>query len=518
MAKGRLSMRKIREILRLKYEGGHSNQVIAKSIGVSSSTVSETLKRAKDAGITAPLADDFDEAALIEQLYRKHGDRINTKDRGDIDWVYVHNELKRKHVTLMLLWQEYKEKNPKGVLYSQFCHAYRKWRGHLDVWMRQPHKAGEKCFVDYSGMTMPVVDRSIGEVRHAEIFVASLGASSFTFAEATWTQSLPDWIASHTRAFTFFGGVPEIIVPDNLKSGVQKAHRYEPDLNPTYQDMACHYGVAIIPTRVATPKDKPKVENAVLQIERQILAKLRDKTFFSLQELNDAIRPLLNELNNRPFQKLPGSRQSQFETLEKPALKPLPSDAYAFAQWKNARAGADYHVEVDNHFYSVPYTFTKKELQVRHTQKTVEVFYKSQRIASHIRSYAKYKHTTTLEHMPKKHQVYAEWTPERIIRWAEKTGAATALIVEQIMQSRQHPQQGFRSCFGLLRLGKTYTTQRLEAACTRAIEIGAHSYKSIESILKNGLDQQPLSNTSHTSRKTHIPSEHEYVRGQSYFN
>lgn len=514
MSRGHLSMRKIREILRLKWECQCSNHLISRSVGASSSTVSECLRRAREANLNWPLADEMDDEKLTALLYPPQR-KISTEDRGEIDWSRIHQELKRKHMTLMLLWQEYKEKYPKGIGYSQFCHSYQEWSGHLDVWMRQTHKFGEKCFVDYSGTRMPIVlNVKTGEVRFAEIFVATLGASNYTFAEATWTQQLPDWIQSHVNAFEFFGGAPEIIVPDNLKSAVSKAHRYEPDLNPTYQDMACHYGIAILPTRICSPQDKAKVENAVLQVERQILAKLRHRTFFNLHELNKAIRRLLNELNQRPFQKLPGSRYSQFYQFEKMTLRALPQRRYCFAEWKIVRAGADYHVELNDHYYSVPYTFIKKELQMRYTKHSVEIFYKSKRIASHIRNDRKNQHTTLKEHMPKKHQLYAEWTPERMIEWARKIGISTAKLLEQIMMSRAHPQQGFRSCLGILRLAKSYGEERLESACVRALEINALSYKSIESILKNNLDKKPVEKQT---QLTLVPTQHEYVRGQDYF-
>lgn len=506
-------MRKIKEILRLKWECRCSHHLIACSVGVSSSTVSECLRRARTANLSWPLPENCDDAQLEQLLYPPVSKNIPV-EQGEIDWLYIHQELKRKAVTLMLLWQEYKQTYPRGIGYSRFCERYRTWCGQLDLWMRQSHKAGEKAFVDYAGMKIPVViNHATGELREAEIFVMVLGASNYIFAEATFSQQLADWIGSHVRAFEFFGGVPEMIVPDNLKSGVQKAHRYEPETNPTYQDMASHYGMAIIPTRVAAPKDKAKVENAVQQVERQILAKLRDRVFFNLQELNQAIRQLLNELNQKPFQKLPGSRQSQFDGLEKAALKPLPLRRYAYAEWKKVRAGADYHVELNHHYYSVPYSYAKKELDLRYTENSVEVFYKSKKIASHLYSTQHYQHTTLKEHMPKHHQAYAEWTPERMVRWAHKVGVATAKLIEQVMASRAHPQQGFRSCLGILRLAKSYGKERLESSCLRALTIGAYSYKSIESILKNGLDQAPLDQKPDTT----VPTTHEYVRGQNYF-
>jgi len=507
-------MRKIREILRLRFECQCSYQDIAKSIGISSSTANECVRRAKAANLSWPLLPEVTDEQLEISLYPPT-QNIPQEQRGKIDWTYIHKELKRKHVTLTLLWGEYKEQYPQGIGYSQFCDNYRAWRNTLDVWMRQPHKAGEKLFVDYAGQTMPVViDTSTGEIGEAQIFVATLGASSFTYTEATWTQTLPDWINSHVNAFEFFEGCPEIVVPDNLKSGVHKSHLYEPDINPTYQDMATYYGIAIIPARPSAPKDKAKVENGVQQVERQILAKLRHRTFLSLEELNQALRPLLNELNQRSFQKLPGSRLSCFQEVEKPALRPLPTTRYAYAEWKKVKAGFNYHIEIDKHFYSVPFALIKKDLYVRYGTKIVEVFYQGNRIASHIRNYGVYGYTTDPLHMPKSHQRHAEWTPERIASWAKKIGEATAQIVEVIMASRSHPQQGFRSCIGILRLAKSYGESRLESACKRALHIGAHSYKSVESILKNRLDQHPLPSAS---QEEVLPDSHEYIRGQHYF-
>jgi len=478
------------------------------------STVSECLRRVKEANLTWPLPDGLTDGELEAKLYHPPFKKVGDKKQGEVDWAYVNKELKRKSVTLRLLWVEYKEKEPNGIGYSRFCEAYRDWHKHLEVWMRQPHKAGEKLFVDYAGQTMPIVDPDTGEVREAQIFVATFGASSFIFTEATWTQTLADWIQSHINAFEFFGGCPAIVVPDNLKSGVKKVHRYEPEINPTYQDMATHYRVAIIPARAYCPKDKPKVENGVLQVERQILAKLRDRTFFSLGELNQAIRILLDELNQRPFQKLEGSRLSQFQEVDKPALKPLPSIRYEYAEWKKVKAGFDYHVELNKHHYSVPFILVKKDLDLRYTSKVVEIFYQNERIASHVRSYiTKKAYTTDPLHMPKSHQKQAEWTPERIILWAGKIGPETARLVEAVMASRSHPQQGFRPCLGILRLAKSYTEKRLEEACKRALFIGAHSYKSIESILKNNLDLKPVQTTETASSL----GTHEHVRGQEYF-
>src|SRR5210317_200046 len=375
----RLSMRKIKEVLRLKWARGLSNRQIAKACGIARPTVSEYLRRAAQAGLAWPLPTNLDEATLERQLFRPPPS-LPAQARGVPDWALVHQELKRKGVTLFLLWQEYRAAHPEGYQYSWFCDHYRAWQGKLDVVMRQDHRAGEKLFVDYAGQTMPVVDWGTGEIREAQLFVAVLGASNYTYAEATWTQGLPDWIGSHRRAFAFLGGVPELVVPDNLRAGVSKAHRYEPDNNPTYQDMATHYGVAVLPTRVRRPRDKAKVEAGVLVVERWILAVLRHRTFFSLAELNAAIAGLLEKLNARPFKKLPGCRRAHFEALDKPALKPLPIEPYEYAEWKKARVHIDYHLEVGGHYYSVPHALIKKQLDVRITQNTLECFYRGNRV------------------------------------------------------------------------------------------------------------------------------------------
>jgi transposase len=417
-------------------------------------------------------------------------------------------------VTLMLLWEEYRAADPQGFAYSWFCEHYRAWAGKLDVVMRQTHHAGEKLFVDYAGQTVEVIERASGEVRRAQIFVAVLGASNYTYAEATWTQALPDWIGSHVRAFEYFGGVAEILVPDHLKSGVQRTCRYEPDLNPTYAALANHYGVAVIPARVRRPRDKAKAEVGVQVVERLILAALRHRTFFSLAELNAAIAVLLDRLNRRPFQKLPGSRREAFATLDQPVLRPLPATPYMFATWKRVRVRIDYHVEVDGHYYSVPYALVKQSLDARLTAHTVECFHKGQRVASHVRSHRKGQHTTVSEHMPKAHREYAAWTPQRLVHWAEQTGSATTAVIAHILADRPHPQQGFRSCLGILRLGERYGTARLEAACRRALRLGACRYQSLASILDRGLDRQPLPESHERS----LPPAHDHLRGPGYYH
>jgi len=508
-------MRKIREVLRLKYVNKASERAIARSCSVARSTVADYLRRLAAAGLSWPLPSDLDDESL-EQFLFPPAPSVPAGERPLPDWDYVHKELRRKGVTRFLLWQEYKSCSPTGFGYTQFCDRYLQWRGRQDPVMRQVHKAGEKLFVDYAGHTVPVTDRRTGEVRFAEIFVAVLGASSYLYCEATWSQSLPDWIASHIRAFEFFGGVPEVLVPDNLKSGVTSPHLYEPDLNPTYQDMAVHYGVAVVPARVRRPQDKAKAESGVQVAERWILARLRNRTFFSLVELNQAISELLTKLNLQPFQKLDGCRRSMFEAVDQDALRPLPARRYQYAEWKKVRVHIDYHVQVGKHYYSVPHQLVKEELDARLTADTVEFFRKNKRVASHVRSRKKGGFTTQSAHMPDSHRHYAKWTPERLVSWAEETGGQTAGVITAILAGRPHPQQGFRSCLGIMNLGKSYGKERLEAACGRALALGTTSYKSIQSILKTGLDSQPLADQ--TAKQMALPIAHDNIRGPGYYH
>jgi len=513
MPQERLSMRKIMEILRLKHERGLSNRKIAASCNVHKNTVANYLQRAEQAGISWPLPENMSESKLYHLLFPDQS-KARPEYAPRPDWNLVHRELQKKGVTLFLLWEEYKQAHPNGYKYSWFCREYRKWRGKLDLVMRHEHRAGEKLFVDYAGHTVPIINPGTGEVHQAEIFVAVLGASNYTYAEATWSQNLWDWINSHVRTLQYLGGVPQVAVPDNLKSGVKKAHLYEPDLNPTYQDMARHYNLAIVPARKKRPRDKAKAETGVQLVSRWILARLRNKQFFSLLALNQEVRRLLEQLNQKPFKKLEGSRKSLFEDLDKPALQPLPETHYEYALWKKVRVNVDYHVEIERHYYSVPHQLVSKELDARYTENTVEIFHKNSRVASHKRSYRKGKYSTVKEHMPKAHREYAKWTPERLMRWAAKSGKNTARLVEDIMAKKPHPQQGFRPCLGIMRLGKQYGAQRLDQACRRALILGSSNYKSVESILKNNLDQQPLPLREEDQEE--IP-EHQNLRGASYF-
>lgn len=504
-------MRKVGEIFRLSLECRKTNREIARSCGVSHTVVNEYLKRARETGLGDAEIQKMSEGELKSRLRVGSREKLRPT-RPQPDFKRIHEELKKKSVTRALLWEEYRDAHPEGYRLSQFCEYYRRWKNKLAVSLRQTHKAGEKMFVDYAGQTVPITDPETGSIREAEIFVAVLGASNYTFAEASPDQSLPSWIGSHIHAFEYFEGVPEIVVPDNLKSGVLKTCRYEPDLNPAYHEMAVHYGTAVIPARVGKPKDKAKVEAGVLVVERWILAALRNRTFFSLKELNEAIRELLEKLNHRSFKKLEGSRKSWFETIERQALKPLPLTRYVLAEWKKARVNIDYHVELEGHYYSVPYSLVHEEVELRYTSTTVEIFFCGKRIASHLLDGHKGRHTTQKEHMPKSHQEYLDWTPSRILAWAGTIGKATQKLAERILASREHPEQGYRSCLGILRLGKLYGRNRLESASKRALAIGSASYKSIRSILENGLDREALPDT--------VPAQviyHTNIRGSGYY-
>jgi transposase len=429
------------------------------------------------------------------------------------DWEYIHRELRRKGVTLRLLWEEYKQAHPDGYQYSYFCELYQKWRGVLDVCLRQHHKAGEKTIVDFAGQTIPITEPVTGYVWQAHIFVAVLAASNYTFAMATRDESLESWITGHIYAFEFFGGLTELLVPDNLKAGVTKPCRYEPDLNCTYLDLARHYGIAVVPARPRKPRDKAKGEKAVQLVENWILARLRNRTFFNLEELNRAIANLLIELNNKPFQKLEGSRRSLFETLEKPLLKPLPVQRYEFARWKKATVNIDYHVEVEKNYYSVPYQLVKEQVEVRLTASVVEIFHRGKRVAGHERLIGKGKFSTLHQHRPKSHQKYLEWSPSRIVHWARETGPQTAALVQAIIDDKPHPEQGYRACLGLIRLGERYSKERLEAACARALLFNTLSYHSVKSILEKGLDRLPQEEALSAE-----PVRHYNLRGSQYYD
>ena len=458
-----------------------------------------------------PLPPDLDDEALDRLLFP--AERHPVARRPEPDWVWVHRELKRKHVTRMLLLQEYREGEPEGLEYSQFCDRYREWAKRLPVTMRQEHRAGEKLFVDFPGDGIEIVDRETGEVLVAKLFVAVLGASNYTYVGPVLREDLPTWIGCHVRAFGYFGGVPEIVVQDNLKSGVKRPDHYDPELNPTYADLARHYGLAVIPARPYRPRDKAKVEQGVLLADRWIVAALRNRRFGSIDELREAVEPLVERLNARPMRKLKRSRRELFEEIDRPVLRALPEGAYEYAVWAPPKANIDYHVEFDHHYYSVPYTLAGQKLDLRATATTIEVFRDGRRVASHRHSYVAHKATTVPEHMASAHRAHAEWTPSRIAAWAAKIGPKTAELVSEIMRRKPHPEQGFRASLGVIRLRSRYPDDRIERACARALAHRAISYRSVEAILRHHLDR-----VADDAAQTPPLPRHGNIRGAHYYH
>lgn len=508
------SIKKIREILRLKFELKLNNRAIGRMVNASPSSISRYTSPFQQRELSWTQLETVSDKEINDVVYQKQR-VLSKKNFVEPDFKRIHQELKLKTVTLQLLWEEYSEiYKERAYSRTQFCEMYKSWRNKLKVTMRQTHKAGDKLFIDYAGSTIPIVDSHSGEIKNAQIFVAVMGASNYIYAEATWTQTLPDWIGSHVRTFTYFQGVPALCVPDNLKSCSSKACRYEPEINNTYADMIQHYNTAVLPARPRKPRDKAIAEVSVQIMGRFILAKLRHQKFFTLFELNEAIAKLLVALNLKPFKKLPGSRLSQFEAIDKPALKPLPDKPYEYAEFKKLHLGFDYHIEIDGHYYSAPYELTKEPIEVRITANVIEIFSKGTRVASHIRSYRRGTHTTIQEHMPKKHQKHHQWTPGRFLNWANSIGPKTLYLTKHIIEIKKHPEQAYRVCLGLLNLCKRYSKERLEAACNRAIHYHTFTRRSVAEILKNGLDKQPLPEIlSESKSKNH----HENIRGPEYF-
>jgi len=511
-------MRKIKEVLRLSHEAGLSQRGVAQALNLGLGTVSSYLKRAKQAGLEWPLPTDMDERTLGRLLFPSQP-ATGQRRFVEPDFPGVHQELKHKGVTKQLLWQEYRQQYPDdGYSYAQFCHRYLEWLGCQQRSMRQIHRAGEKLFVDYCGPTMAIVNPDTGEVRQAQVFVAVLGASNYTFACASWSQTQKDWLNAHVQTFEFLGGIPEIVVPDNLKSAVRKTHRYEPDINPAYQQLAAHYQMAIVPARPYKPKDKSKAEVAVQIVERWIMARLRHQTFFTLASLNQAIRFLLDDLNQRPFKKLPGTRRSQFEQLDQPVLRALPTSRYQYVEIKRARVHIDYHIEFDKHYYSVPHHLVKQHIEVQASENSIAIYSHGQRIATHPRSHRHGAHSTCPEHMPQAHRAISEWSPERFLSWAGDIGKETQEVVNHLLQEKRHKEQSFRRILALLSNAKKYGRERLNKACGRALLINSPTRSSVESILKQGLDQVPVEKPHHTVQEELCLDHHENVRGEDYYH
>jgi transposase len=505
-------MRKIGEVLRLE-SLGLSRRRISQSVGVGKTAVGEYLRRAKAAGVSWPLPPELDEDALEAKLFPRL-DEEQRQQRPMPDWLQIHRELKsRRHVTLLLLWLEYRESHPGGLGYSQFCWHYRRWLGLQDVVMRFEYRGGERGFVDYAGDTVAITDPASGETTPAQVFVAALGASGLLYAEASWGQTLPEWLGAHVHFFEYIGGVPEVLTPDNLKSGVTKPCWYGPELNPSYLDLARHFGTAILPTRVAKPRDKAAVEVGVQVVERWVLAPLRHRSFFSLRESNEAILERLEVVNHRQFRGEPTSRWDLFQELEKAALLPLPGTRFEPAEWRRERVGIDYHVKFDHHFYSVPYRLIGQEVDVRGTRAVVEIYHKRIRVASHVRERGPKRFITDPQHMPPSHRAYLEWTPERAAQWGAEAGPAVTKLAEQMLGERPHPEQVSRASLGLMRLEKEYGKDRLNTACARALLVGSPSYRSVLSILKAGLDRVP----AQPQAVVVSAGQHENVRGGEYY-
>ena len=513
MAAERLPMRKLREVIRLKLECGKSGRAIAKSCGLSPSTIGTYLGRIALAKLSWPLPPDLDDDEALERRLFPD-ERHPVSNRPEPDWIYVHRELKKRHVTKQLLWQEYKEATPEGLQYSQFCAHYLGWARPLSATMRQAHHVGEKTFVDFSGSGLDLVHPLTGDRQKAVLFLAVLGASNLTYAEPVLHQDLPTWVGCHVRAFEYFEGTTEIWVPDNPRVGVIKASKYEPLLNRTYEDLSAHYGAAVIPARPYKPRDKAKVEVGVLIASRWILAVLRNRIFYSMEEMRIAVAELLEKLNHRQMRRLKKSRRELFEEIERAAMKPLPVRPYEYAEWTRPRVDLSYHVAHDDHFYSVHFSLIGEQLDLRATETTVEIFRRGTRIESYQRSYLKGKYTTLKHHMPRAHIDQVEWTPERLTDWARQTGPHTVALLEAIMASKAHPQQGFKACLGILRRAKEFPAQRVERAAARALHFQMLNSGSIASILKNNLDTLPLPGDEPQQA---LPL-HENIRGGRYYH
>lgn len=518
MTQERLTVRKIQEVLRLKWGSKLSNRVVGRACNISCSTVSEYVQRAVRAGLSWPLPEGLSDEELYRMLFPEAA-RSSETQKTLPDWEQVHRELRKRGVTLKLLWTEYHELFPEGYGYTQYCEYYRRWKGKLSPSMRLPRKGGEEMEVDYAGMTVPIINPESGEITKAQIFVATLAASSYTYAEAQSSQTLPNWIGGHVRTFSFFGGLPRIIKLDNLKAGVKSPCYYEPDLNPSYQKMAEYYGVAVLPTRVRKPKDKPNVENGVQNVERWVLAPLRNQTFFSVAGFNQAMRPLLVALNERKMDRFGKTRRELFEELDRPALRPLPEQPYEFALWKTAQVNIDYHVSFDQHFYSVPSRLLHEKVEIRATEWMVEIFHQGIQVAIHPRSAVPGRFSTQPEHMPANHRFVAEWSSERFLHWAQEIGPITAQFVQAILSSRRHPEQAYRSCMGILSLSRKHNQQAMETASQRMLDARLLTYRDLKAEL------EALASTASSSAEspgtlqeaTPLPA-HENIRGEPYYS
>lgn len=506
-------MRKIRETLRLRLEAGLSYRQISACTKVSVGAIQKLLSRAQALALSWPLPDDLDDEQLARLIY-PNAVNASQGQLQEPDWPALHQQLRHKGVTRHLLWEEYTECYPNSAYsYSQFCERYQRWLKRQRRSMRQAHKAGEKCFIDYAGQTVPVVNPQTGEIREAQIFIAVLGASSYTFVEATWTQSLPEWLQSHVHALEFFQGCPALLVPDNLKSGVHQACRYDPDINPSYQQFAEHYQTAVLPARPRRPRDKAKVEVGVQIVERWLLARLRHQTFFSLAELNHCLKTLLTALNEKPFKQRPGCRREAFEQIDRPALRPLPTHPYRYVDIRTVKVNIDYHVLYETHLYSVPHQYVGERLELHASHNLIQLYFRRHPVASHPRHFTA-GITTDPGHMPERHRAHQRWTPARLKHWAAQIGPDTLQWITQRLDEKDHPEQAYRLCLGLLNLSRQYPAHRLNATCRLANREGLTRLRQLRSILKSNRDQLqqdlPLSPA--------LPQDHENLRGPTDFH
>lgn len=507
----RLTLRQIKEILRLKNKN-LSNRQIAKACNISPTTVEKYVKRIEEASISYDDMKEKSEDEIMDKLFENKKPK-NKKALPDMS--YIHKQLKMKGVTLQLLWEEYKEGHPEGYSRTQFCYYYNRWRKKLKPTMRFNHKAGEKVFVDFSGDKPVITNPETGKKTAVELFVGTLGASSYTFAIAVANQKKENWIECHKKMFSFFGGVPEYVVPDNLKSGVTSPDYYDPQINALYSEMAEHYDVAILPARPIKPKDKAKVENAVLNIQRRILAKLRNRTFFDMKELNSAIKDALDEFNNRKMQQLDKSRYELFCEIDKPVLRKLPERPFEIFLWKKAKVGLDYHISVDGVHYSVPYTLINQIVEIRYNSRVVEIFYNNKKICSHTRSFKKGEFITSSVHMPHSHKDYVKWTPDKIRCWANSAGTNTSLFIDKILKTCAHKEHAYRMCLGVMNLSKKYEPERLEDACLIALFSKSYRYRTLKAILKNGMDKNMEAVIKHKEYSNIIV--HDNIRGNAFY-
>jgi transposase len=502
----RLDMLKAREILRLRHELKLSLREIGQACNCGKSTVSEVLGRAEKAGITWPIV--LSDKQLMSMLYPPVENKTSPPE-PDIEYIFC--EMKKKSVTLMLLWEEYKEKHPDGIMYTQFCERYRNFKKNNKISMHKEHKAGGEVEVDWAGDTMSYVEPQTGKIRSAYIFVAVLPASSYPFAYAYGDMKTSNWIDAHVRAYEYFGGVPKVTIPDNTKTAVINADRVDPVLNKSYSEMAKHYRTTLIPARAGRPKDKAADENMVGNVSRRIIAALRNRQFFSLYEINQAISEELMKLINRPFQKLEGNRLSAFEKIDKPFLQPLPTTKYEYSEWKETKVQFNYHVDFDGFFYSVHYSHINSKCSVRATSKTIEIYIGSQRIAAYPRNYNTFKRYTTFpEHMPEGHKAVSGWSPERFLSWAEKVGPNTRELIKHILESREYPVQTYRTCMGIMRFSKSYSNEIIENASRETLDKNTCSYKYFSIILKQVRAKASQINTERIIA-------HNNVRGRSAF-